>query len=169
MLRVRRSGRPEGEAAATERPAPAGATEGEGNMPIRPLWRYAAYPAALAIFFASTLLPGGSALARHGTLGVAALQQAINAVPAAPQAGNPAGPGEEVSYNPASGEDIVVPKGYKVDVFARDLNFPTGLAFEGNGNNFKALVIESGRGLPGRCNDPENPALGNLAGLFNTS
>ena len=136
-------------------------------MPRRSWWRYAAYSAALVI--ALTLLPGGSASAGQGIRGLAAAQLAIRAAPAGSEAGNPACPGEEVFYDPGNGEDIVVPEGYKVEVFARDLNFPTGIAFLGNRNNFKALIIESGRGLPGRCNDPENASLGNLGGLFNPS
>src|SRR2546430_695799 len=140
------------------------------NMPRRPVWHHAASRAALAVILAFALLPGGSGVSRYGSLlGLAALQQAPNTAAPGTQAGNPACPGEEVSYNPGNGEDIAVPQGYKVQVFARDLNFPTGLAFVGKGKDFKALVIESGRGLPGQCNDPENPALGSLGGLFNTS
>jgi hypothetical protein len=134
-------------------------------MPRRFWWRCVAYPAVLAIVL--TLLPGGSASsAGQLSLSPAASQQAIHAAGAG-FVGNPACPGEEVSYNPGNGEDIVVPEGYKVDVFARDLNFPTGIAFLGNRNNFKALILESGRGLPGRCNDPTNPDLGQFGGLFN--
>src|SRR5438128_373932 len=82
---------------------------------------------------------------------------------------NPICPAEEVFYNPGNGEDIIVPSGYKVEVFARDLHFPTGIAFRGNRNNFQVFVLESGTGLPGRCNnnaavplstgpfDPDNP------------
>jgi len=80
---------------------------------------------------------------------------------------NPNCTAEAVFYNPGSGEDIVVPEGYKVEVFARDLNFPTGIAFRGNKRNFQVFVLESGTGLPGRCNnnqtvgsgvfDPDNP------------
>ena len=82
---------------------------------------------------------------------------------------NPICPAEEVFYNPGNGEDILVPSGYKVEVFARDLNFPTGIAFRGNRNTFQVFVLESGTGLPGRCNnnaavplstgpfDPANP------------
>lgn len=71
--------------------------------------------------------------------------------------GNAACPGEEVYYDPGNGEDIAVPEGYKVEVFARDLNFPTGLAFIGDADDFKVLVIESGTGLPSRCNDNSRP------------
>ena len=64
---------------------------------------------------------------------------------------NPICPAEEVFYNPGNGEDIIVPTGYKVEVFARDLNFPTGIAFRGTSTNFQVFVLESGTGLPGRC------------------
>ena len=61
-------------------------------------------------------------------------------------------PEESVYYNPANGEDIVVPKGFKVEVFAKGLNFPTDVAFVGDKDNFKVYVLESGTGLPGKCN-----------------
>jgi len=81
--------------------------------------------------------------------------------------GNPACPGEDVFFNPSNGEDIIVPPGYKVEVFASGLNFPAGIAFRGNRNSFEVYVTESGTGLPGRCNaavdfpapDSENPFL----------
>jgi hypothetical protein len=44
-------------------------------------------------------------------------------------ASNAAYPGEAVFYNPSDGEDLVLPKGYKIDVFAKGLDFPTGIAF----------------------------------------
>jgi hypothetical protein len=60
-----------------------------------------------------------------------------------------------------------VPPGFRVSVFARGLNAPTGIAFQGNKNNFKVYVLESGHGIPSRCNeqgsfgtgtfDPTNP------------
>ena len=99
--------------------------------------------------------------ARMATL-AAALALALSLlVPAAGSAdgttrGNPACPGEDVFYNPGNGEDIVAPPGYQVEVFAKDLNLPSGIAFVGNKRHFKAYVIESGSGLPGRCNDPTN-------------
>jgi glucose/arabinose dehydrogenase len=71
----------------------------------------------------------------------------------APAAGNPQCPGEDVLYNPSQGQDIVLPSGYKVSVFAKDLNFPTAVAFVGNSKRFKVYVLESGHGLPSRCND----------------
>ena len=56
-------------------------------------------------------------------------------------------------YDPGNGEDIVVPKGFTVSVFAKDLNFPVGIAFKGDKDNFEVYVLESGHGLPSRCND----------------
>jgi len=60
---------------------------------------------------------------------------------------------ESVYYNPGNGEDIVVPRGFKVEVFAKGLNFPTDIAFVGGKDSFRAYVLESGTGLPGRCNN----------------
>src|ERR1051326_7672252 len=65
-------------------------------------------------------------------------------------AGNPICEGEGVTYDPGDGQDIAVPAGYQVSVFARDLNFPTGIAFQGDANNFQVYVLESGTGLPDR-------------------
>src|SRR3989442_12830510 len=63
-----------------------------------------------------------------------------------------------VNYNPGNGEDIVVPTGFKVERLSKkDLNFPTGIAFIGSKTDFKVLVLESGHGLPSRCN--ENDAM----------
>ena len=67
--------------------------------------------------------------------------------------GNPLCPGEEVSFNPGNGEDIVVPDGFKVSVFASGLNFPTGIAFRGNSQHFEVYVLESGVFPTSRCND----------------
>src|SRR5919109_1604052 len=75
--------------------------------------------------------------------------------------------GNVVNYNPGNGEDIVVPEGYKVERFSKiDLNFPTAIAFIGDRHNFKVLVLESGHGLPSRCNDRTDPAYG---GPFSTT
>src|SRR3982750_517122 len=73
-----------------------------------------------------------------------AFQAASPLTAAVPTAGNPVCPGEEVFYDPGRGEDIVVPQGFKVEVFARDLNFPTGLAFKRGGDDFEVFVVESG-------------------------
>ena len=88
--------------------------------------------------------------------------------PVLAQGTNPICPEEAVFYNPGNGEDIVLPRGFKVEVFARNLNFPTDVAFLGNKHDFRVVVLESGTGLPGRCNnnavvpgigrfDPRNP------------
>jgi len=67
--------------------------------------------------------------------------------------GNPLCPGEEVSFNPGNGEDIVVPDGFKVSVFASGLNFPTGIAFRGDSHHFEVYALESGVFPTSRCND----------------
>lgn len=67
-------------------------------------------------------------------------------------AGNDACKGEDVFFDPGSGQDIIVPPGYKVEVFAQGLNFPTNIAFRGNAHKFEVFVTEDGTGLPGRCN-----------------
>lgn len=77
---------------------------------------------------------------------------------------NPVCPNETAHYNPGNGEDIIVPRGFKVEVFARDLNMPTDIAFVGNKDRFKAIVLESGTGLPSPCNDNTKvPGVGKFA------
>ena len=81
--------------------------------------------------------------------------------------GNANCPGEEVFFDPGQGEDIVLPKGFKLRVFAKGLNFPTGLAFVGNRKNFHVFVVESGTGLPSRCNNNRGPGFFNaMTGRF---
>jgi len=78
--------------------------------------------------------------------------------------------GNTALFNPDNGSDIVIeaPTGtFKVSVFKSGLNVPTGIAFRGNSQNFEVYVLESGHGLPSRCNeqdsfgsgqfDPNNP------------
>jgi len=85
-------------------------------------------------------------------------------VSALADASNPVCPTETVFFDPGNGEDIVVPSGYRVEVFAKGLNFPTDVAFVGNQNNFQVLVLESGTGLPSRCNDNTKvPGVGKFA------
>src|SRR5882762_1978997 len=74
--------------------------------------------------------------------------------------GNPLCPGEDVFYNPGNGENIVVPPGFQVSVFAKDLNFPTAVAFRGDARRFEVFVLESGHGLPSRCNDETSSVVG---------
>jgi hypothetical protein len=52
----------------------------------------------------------------------------LSSIAVAGTAGNPLCPGEEVSFDPGNGEDIIVPTGFMVSVFAKGLNFPTGKA-----------------------------------------
>jgi glucose/arabinose dehydrogenase len=75
-------------------------------------------------------------------------------------AGNPLCPGEDVFFNPGNGENIVVPAGFEVSVFAKGLNFPTAVAFRGDEGRFEVFVLESGHGLPSRCNDETSPVVG---------
>src|SRR5262245_9206276 len=84
----------------------------------------------------------------------------IAAVPVAVQAQTATNPvagctGEAVFYNPGNGEDIVIAQGYKIEPLIRGLNFPTDIAFSGDKHRFQILVLESGTGLPGRCNNNE--------------
>jgi hypothetical protein len=74
------------------------------------------------------------------------------AAPAATVA-NPLCPDNTAEFNPGTGEDIALPPGFKVSVFATGLNFPTGIAFRGTAQNFEVYVLESGHGLPSVCND----------------
>ncbi len=74
--------------------------------------------------------------------------------------GNPLCPGEDVFFNPGNGENIVVPPGFTVSVFKSNLNFPTAVAFRGNRDRFEVFVLESGHGLPSRCNDETSPVVG---------
>jgi hypothetical protein len=80
---------------------------------------------------------------------------------------NPLCPSETAFFAPDNGQNIVVPAGFKVSVFASGLNAPTGIAFLGNRQRFQVFVLESGHGLPSICNeqssfgtgdfDPKNP------------
>src|SRR5229473_4313413 len=79
---------------------------------------------------------------------------------AAATAVNPICTNNTASFNPGNGQDIVVRSGFKVSVFATGLNFPTGIAFRGNQNSFEVFVLESGHGLPSRCNDETSPVVG---------
>ena len=91
---------------------------------------------------------------KRSVIAVAIAFAGLGAAPALWAAQNPACPEEAVFYDPGNGEDIIVPEGYKVEVFARDLNFPTDVAFRSTGGgSFQVVVMESGTGLPGACND----------------
>ncbi|HEX2681146.1 MAG TPA: hypothetical protein VHQ03_07620, partial [Candidatus Dormibacteraeota bacterium] len=73
---------------------------------------------------------------------------------------NPICPVETVPFDPSNGEDIVVPSGFKVSVFAKGLNFPTGIAFLRVQGGFHVFVLESGHGLPSICNDETSVKVG---------
>jgi len=79
-----------------------------------------------------------------------------------PSVVNPLCPVEFAFFDPGNGQDIVVPPGFAVSVFASGLNMPTGIAFMGNKNNFQVFVLESGHGLPsnGGCNDQDKFGTG---------
>src|SRR5580692_4727782 len=92
---------------------------------------------------------------------------ALPTVAGAATVANPICPAETVLFNPDQGQDIVLPTGFKVSVFASGLNAPTGIAFLGNSQSFQVYVLESGHGIPSRCNEqgsfpggefaPDNP------------
>src|SRR6516165_1891842 len=75
---------------------------------------------------------------------------------------NPLCPAEVVFFAPGTGQDITVPPGFTVSVFASGLNAPTGIAFAGNKNHFHVYVLESGHGLPSKCNDQSAFGTGNF-------
>jgi len=75
-------------------------------------------------------------------------------------ASNPLCPTNTAFYDPGTAQDIVVPPGFKVSVFAKGLNFPTGIAFLGDEEHFKVFVLESGHGLPSVCNDETSAKVG---------
>jgi glucose/arabinose dehydrogenase len=80
---------------------------------------------------------------------------------------NPVCPAETAYYDPGNGENIVVPSGFRVSVFAKDLNFPVGIAFKGDKHHFQAYVLESGHGLPSACNDETSGAVGGVTSPTN--
>ena len=75
---------------------------------------------------------------------------------------------EDAFYSPGNGGDIIVPPGFKVSVFAKDLNFPVGIAFTGKERAFKAYVLESGHGLPSICNNEDSTVAG-VGGTFSAT
>src|SRR4029077_7494886 len=72
---------------------------------------------------------------------------------AAATVANPICPSETALFAPGTGQNIVVPAGFKVSVFASGLNAPTGIAFLGDSEHFHVYVLESGHGLPSTCNE----------------
>jgi hypothetical protein len=82
-----------------------------------------------------------------------ALVFALPGVALADTVANPLCPDNTALFNPDQGQDIVLPTGYSVSVFKSGLNFPTGIAFKGHSGRFEVYILESGHGLPSRCND----------------
>ena len=78
---------------------------------------------------------------------------ALPVVAQAATVANPLCPSETAFFAPGNGQDITVPPGFTVSVFASGLNAPTGIAFLGNKKRFQVYVLESGHGLPSPCND----------------
>jgi hypothetical protein len=87
---------------------------------------------------------------------------ALPALAEAATVANPLCPKETVSFNPGQGQDIIVPEGFKISVFATGLNMPTGIAFRGDANRFEVYVLESGHGIPSRCNEQSAFGSGDL-------
>ena len=87
---------------------------------------------------------------------------AMPAFASAATVANPLCPDNTAIFNPDSGKDIVVPPGFTVSVFKAGINFPTGIAFRGNRQNFEVYVLESGHGLPSRCNEQTNFGSGDF-------
>ncbi len=85
---------------------------------------------------------------------------------------NPLCPTESAFFNTSTGGDINVPQGYSVEVFAKGLNFPTGIAFQlsspigiafpWSNVKFNVYVLESGHGLPSKCNDQTAFGMGDF-------
>ena len=87
---------------------------------------------------------------------------AMPAFASAATVANPLCPDNTAIFNPDSGKDIVVPPGFTVSVFKAGINFPTGIAFRGNKQKFEVYVLESGHGLPSRCNEQSNFGSGDF-------
>src|SRR5437667_10858249 len=96
-------------------------------------------------------LHGGDCIMKSTKLRVRPVVAALASLLAFPTAAyaatvaNPLCPDNTALFDPDSGQDINVPAGFKVSVFANDLNFPTGIAFLGNAQRFEGNVLESGQ------------------------
>jgi len=105
---------------------------------------------------------GSSSL--QGMFGIAAL---LSFPAIAGAASNPICPDNTAFFNPTLPPSISLPHGFTASVFAAGLNFPTGIAFRGNGGQFEVFVLESGHGLPSPCNDQSSPIVGGDFGQGN--
>jgi hypothetical protein len=74
---------------------------------------------------------------------------------------NPICTDNTANFNPTLPPSIDLPPGFTASVFVSGLNFPTGIAFIGDSQNFQVFVLESGHGLGGsRCNEQDDPIVG---------
>ena len=74
---------------------------------------------------------------------------------------NPICTDNTANFNPTLPPSIDLPPGFTASVFVSGLNFPTGIAFLGDSQNFQVFVLESGHGLGGsRCNEQGDPIVG---------
>src|ERR1700676_648229 len=102
---------------------------------------------------------------RFSVLSSALALASIVALPTSASAATVANPlclNNTALFDPGTGQDIVVPPGFKVSVFASGLNMPTGIAFLGNAHGFQVYVLESGHGLPSVCNEQGSFGTGDL-------
>jgi hypothetical protein len=93
--------------------------------------------------------------ASRGLIGAFAFAPLL-ALPAVAQAkivANPLCPDNTAFFNPTLPPNIVLPDGFTASFFAAALEAPTGTAFLGDASSFRVFVLESGHGLPSRCND----------------
>ena len=81
--------------------------------------------------------------------GVLSALLALPAVAANNVVANPICPDNTANFNPTLAPSIDLPPGFTASVFASGLNFPTGVAFLGDSQNFQVFVLESGHGLGG--------------------
>jgi hypothetical protein len=85
----------------------------------------------------------------------------LSAVAANNIVANPICTDNTANFNPTLPPSIVLPSGFTASVFVSGLNFPTGIAFLGDSQNFQVFVLESGHGLGGsRCNEQDDPIVG---------
>jgi hypothetical protein len=85
----------------------------------------------------------------------------LSAVAANNIVANPICTDNTANFNPTLPPSIVLPPGFTASVFVSGLNFPTGVAFLGDSQNFQVFVLESGHGLGGsRCNEQDDPTVG---------
>ena len=96
--------------------------------------------------------------------GVLSALLALPAVAANNVVANPICPDNTANFNPTLAPSIDLPPGFTASVFASGLNFPTGVAFLGDSQNFQVFVLESGHGLGGsRCNEQGSIPGGDFA------